>query len=93
MQSKETTGRNRLATGIVELQCEPWYPQLMGEGAVNISSSFRSRLCNGEAIRRPWYYQSNVYTSAHIVKVAVAIYSEVPASYAILGALAPAVTL
>ena len=80
-------------TGLVGQQCDPWIRQLMTLGDVESSASSYSQLCSGEAIGRPWYSQIDVDTSAHLITVAVALSSEVPVSYALLGALGSSATL
>ena len=88
MQIKTTTGRNRIEIGLVGRRCEPWIRQPLVIVDVQISDSSCYQLCNGESVGRPWCYQLDVYTSTCLDVVAVALYSEVPDSYALLGVLA-----
>ena len=82
-----------MVTGLLGRRCETWRRQLLMRGDVEISASSYYRLFNGEAIVNPWYSQIDVYISAHLVTVAVALSSEGPAICSILGALAPAAIL
>ena len=79
--------------GILGRQHKPWRCQLMEQGAVEILSSSSSRLCDGEAIGRPWCYQLDVCNSAHLAAVTVALSPVLPASSNLIGALASASTL
>ena len=55
---------------------------------MEISASSCYILCNGEFVGRPWCSQLDVYTSACLDVVAVALSSEVPDSCDIPGVLA-----
>ena len=74
-------------------QCEPWRHHQLERGSMERSASSCSWLCNGESIRRPWCSQLDVYNSAHLDMVMVALSPVGPASSALLGVLEPAATL
>ena len=93
MQSKETTGQNRTVTGLVGLQCEPWHRQPLVRGYMESSYSSCYQICICEAAGSPWCFQLDVYNSTCMYVVAVALYSEGPDSFALLGALAQDATL
>ena len=59
--------------GLMGRRCEPWHLQPLTRGDVDSSDCSCSRICNGEAIGRPWCSQIDVYTSAYLIIVAVAL--------------------
>ena len=81
------------ASSHVGLQREPWHHQPLARVSVERSASSCSRICNGEAVRRPWCYQLDVCNSAHLAAVRVALSPVLPASSNLIGALASASTL